>query len=203
MVTVFAGGPPAVDPLPWWDRRCGVVEPGDDVVGIRRAEDLAAAGVLSATVRHLDHWDNQYRGPTYGYREPDAGLVEAIVADLELLLDEVDLDRWLVPLGILHPDHRAAATASCAVAARHPDVEWLVYEDLPYATLYRRDRQLALDGLPSRGFGLQAVPVDLTGEASSVREAAVRCYRSQLRGLGPEVGTALATPERIHRLTRR
>src|ERR1700685_4579865 len=131
MVTVFAGGPASIDPLPGWDQSCLVFEPGDDVVATRRDEDRRAAEVLRASPRHLDHWDYQYRDPAYGYEEPDAHLGGAIAEDLAGLVEELDMDRWLVPLGILHPDHRMTAEA-CLVAPRQvSDVEWLRREGLP------------------------------------------------------------------------
>lgn len=202
MVTVFAGGPTAVDPLPWWDRECGVFVPGDDVVGLRREEDRRGAAELSATVRHLDHWDSQYRDRAdYGYDGPgtEGELVDAVVADLEHVVEELDLEKWLVPLGIFHPDHRVTATACQQVAGRHPEVAWLVYEDLPYATLLPQVRRAAVETLGRRGFSLAtARPADL--DAASHRRRAAACYRSQHRGLGQHLEAALATDERIHAL---
>jgi LmbE family N-acetylglucosaminyl deacetylase len=201
MVTVFAGGPGPVDPLPWWDRECGAFQPGDDVVGIRRAEDLRAAEVLSASARHLGHWDNQYRNETYGYSGPTEDLPERVAADLEPLLAQLNLDRWLVPLGILHPDHRATAEACLLLASRHADVEWLVYEDLPYATLYPRERDLATELVREKGLRLDDREDGCEPLDGPVKRTAVECYPSQMGALGAQAQAAMATPERIHRLS--
>jgi LmbE family N-acetylglucosaminyl deacetylase len=203
LVTVFAGGPASVDPLPWWDQECGVAKPGDDVVGMRRAEDRRAAETLEATVVHLEFWDNHYREPIYGYEGPTGDLVDAIAHEVEATMHRLEPTTWLVPLGILHPDHRAAAAACLDLAERHPDVEWLLYEELPYATRCPRDRRLALEELAGRGFTLDDELAPASGVAGDRKERAVACYPSQLAGLAEQVDEALATPERIHRLSRR
>ena len=203
MVTVFAGGPASIDPLPSWDQSCLAFEPGDDVVAARRDEDRRAAEILQASARHLDHWDYQYREPAYGYGGADAQLVGAIAEDLAGLVEELDLDRWLVPLGILHPDHQTTAEA-CLVAARQfPDVEWLVYEELPYATAYAKERQAAVDALAVEGFTLEVLATPLASECERTKRTAVESYASQLPALGAGVDHALETPERIHRLVPR
>ena len=53
VVTVFAGGPPHVDPLSGWDVACNVFRPGDDVIARRRAEDAEACELLKASPVHL------------------------------------------------------------------------------------------------------------------------------------------------------
>ncbi len=201
VVTVFAGGPPSVDPLPDWDRESGVFEPGDDVVGARTAEDERATRALAASTLHLDYWDAQYRCPTYGYRGPAGShLVEAIVESLTTCVRERRLHRWLIPLGILHPDHQTAATACLALVTDLPEIEWMVYEDLPYAAAFPEERSRAIRNLNSRGFLLDdqrdTELADLTTKCT-----AVGCYRSQMRALGEYVDLSIGTAERVWRLS--
>jgi LmbE family N-acetylglucosaminyl deacetylase len=204
MVTVFAGGPASIDPLPPWDQECGVFGPGDDVVGFRRGEDEAASEVLGASSLHLAHWDLQYRNRAYGYEGTTAELTRMVALELESLVHESNIDTWVIPLGILHPDHRVTAEACTRVVVRCPRIDWFVYEDLPYATVFPEHRQIAVDALGHRGFALQ-LAADLESPAIDLpaKRRAVQCYRSQLPALGGGADLAVATPERIGRLVRR
>jgi LmbE family N-acetylglucosaminyl deacetylase len=201
---VFAAGPASVDPVTGWEALSGLFEPGADIVGARRAEDRRAAAALGCTPLHLGHWDDQYRHPLYGYEGP-AGeeLVGAVASDLEGLMGRLDLSIWLVPLGLSHPDHQITAAACLAVADRHPEIDWLVYEELPYA-VYESDRVARVSArLEDRGFGLRpADDVERTGPGLTKRQV-VDCYTSQVSSLGGGVRDALAAPERVHRLSRR
>ncbi|HEV3281013.1 MAG TPA: PIG-L family deacetylase [Acidimicrobiales bacterium] len=203
MVTVFAGGPASVDPVTGWEALSGVFEPGADIVGARRSEDIEAVSLLACEHRHLEHWDDQYRHAAYRYEGPRGeDLVRLISSDLEAIVSRSELGTWLIPLGISHPDHEIAAAACLAVVDRHPDVDWLVYEELPYAT-FLADRVTALTaGLQTRGFELQPPDgLELAGPGPDKRDV-VSCYRSQVGPLGDGVTAAVAAPERIHRLTR-
>ena len=204
MVTVFAGGPASVDPVTEWEELSRVFPPGADIVGARRDEDARASAELGATFRHLDHWDHQYRNATYGFDGPTerSALVGAVALDLESLIVGAASTIWAVPLGIAHPDHEVTAAACLEVAADHPEVDWLVYEELPYAVYLPRKVVRAVANLRSRGFELQpaeglAIAADIPGKTR-----AVNCYRSQLRPLGPAIDVALDTPETVHRLVR-
>ena len=117
-------------------------EPGDDVVGARRDEDRRAAKVLHASTRHLDHWDHQYRDPAYGYDGPAAGLAGSRRhrPGLPGRRAQPSNGGWS-PSGILHPDHQVTAEACLIAVGQRPDVEWLVYEELPYATIYPKERR--------------------------------------------------------------
>lgn len=203
MVTVFAGGPAAVDPVTEWEAVSGMFEPGADIVGTRRAEDAHAASLLGCRPVHLDHWDDQYRVEDHDYRGPEgAELERAVISDLEDLVGRLGLATWLVPLGLMHPDHRITAAACLAVAGNHPEVEWLVYEDLPYA-VYDAGRVGKLTArLETRGFLLapaeEVEPID----GGPGKRRVLACYRSQMGSLGNSVQDALSRRERIHRLTR-
>jgi LmbE family N-acetylglucosaminyl deacetylase len=201
MVTVFADGPAAVDPLPFWDAECGSFMPGDDITGARWREDRRAADILGASCCHLGFWDFQYRRTKYGYRGPKLAdsLAEDIAADLAPLVERADLDQWLIPLGILHPDHQLTARACLEVAAHLPELDWILYEELPYAVAYPEERDRAMTVLSERGFEL--VTVEGTEDAdAALKRRAIDCYRSQLGPLGEGIETAVATSERLFRL---
>jgi LmbE family N-acetylglucosaminyl deacetylase len=203
MVTVFAGGPPSVEPVTDWEALSGAFQPGADIVGARRAEDRQAAAMLGCDTLHLEHWDEQYRHAVYGYRGPlGEELVQAVAADLGSVVDRLDLSTWLIPLGLMHPDHKITATACLAVVDRRPDLDWLVYGELPYAEFGGERVNRLLGRLRERGFQLE--PSDLpgpVGRGPSKRQV-VDCYSSQVGPLGDGVTLAVSAPERIHRLSR-
>ncbi len=202
MITVFAGGPPSVDPVTGWEALSGLFEAGADIVGARRDEDVRAAAMLGCAPVHLDHWDDQYRHAVYGYRGPTGeALVAAISSDLESLVGRLGLSTWLVPLGLSHPDHQITAAGCLAVVDRHPEIDWLVYEELPYA-VYEPDRVGALRArLKDRGFRL--VPAEEVERSSGPdKRGVVDCYTSQVGPLGRGVQDAFRSSERVHRLTR-
>ncbi len=203
MVTAFAGGPEAIDPLPDWDEAADSFLPGADVVGARREEDLAASAVLGATTRHLGHWDWQYRTPTYGYDGP-AGrdeLARGVAADLTLVIERHDFATWVIPLGLVHPDHQATADACLIVARSHPEIEWLVFEDLPYTLEFPDEADKRRRRMGDRGLRLADTAVAEAPSAQATKRRAVCCYRSQLKPLGHRVEQSITAPERLYRLT--
>jgi LmbE family N-acetylglucosaminyl deacetylase len=203
MVTVFAGGPKTIDPLPDWDRAADSFLPGADVVGARREEDLAASAVLGATTRHLAHWDWQYRTPTYGYDGP-AGrdeLARDVAADLAPVVERHEFAAWVIPLGLVHPDHQATADACLAIARSHPEIEWLVYEDLPYTLEFPGEADKTRRRLRDSGLRLADMAVAEERSAQSTKRSAVGCYRSQLKPLGDRVEQSITALERLYRLT--
>jgi LmbE family N-acetylglucosaminyl deacetylase len=204
MVTAFAGGPGSVDPVTGWEELSGMFRPGADIVGARRHEDEQASTVLGSTFHHLEHWDHQYRTPTYGYPGPSlrADLVQAVAQDLEVLIDASAPTAWAIPLGLSHPDHEVTAAACLEVVGKFTDIDWLVYEELPYAVYLPEKVIGATANLRTRGFELRPVEgIEISADIPGKRRA-VECYRSQLGPLGPAVDAAVDSPERIHRLVR-
>jgi LmbE family N-acetylglucosaminyl deacetylase len=191
VVTVFAGRPPAGQPLTPWDARAGFGE-RDDVMTARRAEDRAALAVLRARPRWLSFRDAQYGGPLDARAVVD-DLTDAIVASRP--------ETVAIPLGLFHEDHRTTHEAALRVARRRPDIDWVLYAD----ALYRRIPGLVERRLATlRDAGLTATPLPQRGRGhAALKRRAVRCYRSQLRALAspgmPGWGDAFAR-ERYWRL---
>ncbi len=204
MVTTFAGGPSSVDPVTGWEELSGMFTPGADIVGARRREDAHASSLLGSTFHHLDHWDHQYRTPTYGYAGPSlrAELIGAVAQDLEVVIDASAPTVWAIPLGLSHPDHEVTSEACLEVVGKFADIDWLVYEELPYAVYLPDKVDEATAGLRSRGFELRpAEGIEVCIDIPAKRRS-VECYRSQLGPLGEAVDTAVDSPELIHRLVR-
>lgn len=167
VVTVFSGGPPRWDELTGWNRDCGF-SVGDDVVAARRAEDVAALAVVGARPRWFDLPELQYGVPSTD---------EDVRAAVRAALPTRPGSLVLAPLGVHHADHEQLGRVVVAVAAERPELDWHLYDDLPYrdhhADAYRR-RLGEVRGL---------VPAALPSAPVAFKRAAVRKYRSQVRGL--------------------
>lgn len=173
IVTVCAGVPDG-DFVTQLDQAAGFATSREAVLR-RREEDLEAAAILGADVRHLDVLDGQYD------RDDPLDRRNAIRAALDTV-ETLGPFEVLAPVGIRHADHGLVA-AACADFA-----DWL-YEELPYRVLWPDMRP---DGLPEE-------PA-LHLPTSNLKERAIACYRSQL-GDGP-AGIELRQFERYHRAPR-
>jgi LmbE family N-acetylglucosaminyl deacetylase len=190
VVTVFAGRPPAGHPLTPWDEAAGF-RAGDDIVGARRAEDLAALRRLRARPAWLDFLDAQYG---------DSPAVDTIAAALEHALHAAEPATVCIPLGLFHSDHALVHAAAITLLPRHGDWRWVAYEE----PMYRLVPDLLPERLASlRNAGVTAVPLDGMPTSETKRDA-IACYTSQLRALaaptGPGYDDALA-PERYWALS--
>lgn len=170
VVTVFAGRPPAGAPLTPWDAAAGFAE-GDDVMGVRRAEDRAALTRLAARACWLQFRDAQYGGPLGA---------DAIVGDVAATIKTWRPASVAAPLGLFHDDHRTTHEAALRVARSRPELDWILYAD----ALYRKIPGLVearVAALAAAGFALTPLP-PADGDAARKRRA-IACYRSQLRAL--------------------
>lgn len=195
VVTVFAQGPARVEPLPRWDERAGF-RPGSDVAAIRREEDGRAAALLGFQTHYLRWWEYNYRDARYGYRGPgdEDQLVGELAEDLVGAMSAIDVDRWVVPLGIENKDHELVALASAQALRRLGPGRWLIYEEVPNYTTdaeLRRQWTAHWEAYGNAAF-LELGPDD----SKFSRQEAMECYQSQLTALGPEwLNRALRAPE--------
>jgi LmbE family N-acetylglucosaminyl deacetylase len=171
VLTVFAGRPPSSGNLTGWDADAGFHH-GEDVVGLRRAEDAAALRILGAKPLWLDFLDAQY-GPS-----PPAS---SVATELESAIRKCEADEVYGPLGLFHSDHRLTTRACLQTMEKLPELRWFAYADALYRQIpgLLRRRLAALKRL---GIVARPIPVDrLT--ASQLKRRAVEAYPSQLRAL--------------------
>jgi LmbE family N-acetylglucosaminyl deacetylase len=176
--TVFAGPPDHYPTEPTeWDARGGF-QPGDDVVAIRREEDLAALAVLGATHHWLDFVDHQYLEPH------ERATVDDLAPAIAAVVDAVAPTAVVLPLGLANPDHVITHEAGLLVARQRPDLAWFGYEDAGYKHLpgmlaWRIAKLFRSDLWPTP----MIVP---TLQDHARKRAAIECYRSQLGPLGAD-----------------
>jgi LmbE family N-acetylglucosaminyl deacetylase len=152
---------------------------------IRRGEDAAALAVLGAKQHGLGFLDGEYRHVTGRCHEDSsvrgpfkAALAEAICG----LIDDLEPELVLCPMGLLHQDHIATTEAAWSALRARPDSQLLAYLDLPSAFtdpawLEEAEDRLRSSGLHSSEYPLEPQPAEL-------KERAVACYTSQLEQLG-------------------
>jgi LmbE family N-acetylglucosaminyl deacetylase len=195
VITVFAGFPPARDVatpaevLPGttvWDQASGFVE-GDDVVGLRRAEDRAALEHLGAVPRWLPFLDSQY------VVEPGESAGPAdIAAAIRVALEDLQPATIAFPLGLSHTDHERTHEACFLLLTESPDLasNWVAFIDVPYRSAHRAQADRRLARLRELGYELEPLSFDL-GERKA---AALDEYPSQLKALAASTEDA-ALPE--------
>src|SRR3954471_18581720 len=173
--TVFAGPPDEYPAAPTeWDA-LGGFQTGDDVVAMRREEDLAALAVLGAAHRWLDFVDHQYLAPD------ERATADDVARALAAVVDAIAPTAVVLPLGIANPDHVVTHDAGARVAQRRPDLAWFAYEDAGYkhipgmmawriSTLFHSD--------------LWPTPMIVPTQQDHARKrASIECYVSQLAPL--------------------
>ncbi|VVE61948.1 hypothetical protein PCA31118_00848 [Pandoraea captiosa] len=219
VVTVFAGIPPDDVAAPPWDEAAGFAS-ANAAMQARRAEDLAALGMLGAEPIWLPFLDRQY---------VEGNTAQAIATALGAVIDKYPQRRVLSPLGLFHSDHalvfdavwamlhertRALAGATGAAGADlEPEpgtadlARWWFYEDMPYRRLSglvgaRIGAWRAQGYAPRR---VEPVPAQ-TGNGADAADAsatdygarkvqAMEAYESQLGLLDPEALIELNTSE--------
>jgi LmbE family N-acetylglucosaminyl deacetylase len=202
VTTIFASGPRYVRPLTTWDRLAGYFPEGADVTGVRRGEDISALAMVRAEPVHLGYWDRQYRSERYGYAGPAEDELPAAIA-AELLADQAAATAggWVMPLGLGHPDHRAASEAGLALAERGGG-DCYVYAELPYAGELKEEVAGRKRYFAERGFTLERDPAVELAADRSLKAAVIRCHASQRRLLRRRVWRARRCPELIWKLRR-
>ncbi len=172
VVTVFAGPPAHYPDEPTeWDELGGFVA-GDDVVAVRREEDLAALSVLGVEHRWLEFVDHQYLAPH------ERATADDVAPELAAVIEAVQPTAVVFPLGLANPDHVVAHEAGVRVAHALPDLAWFGYEDAGYKHIpgmlaWRVSRLFHSDLWPTP----MIVP---TVQDHARKRAAIECYRSQL-----------------------
>lgn len=173
VVTVFDGVPDACVSTPYDEG--GGFDCSVDAVRARIVENDAALAVLGCTGAGLGLLDGQYRSEACDPGE----IVTRLVVALEAI---PQVDEVLVPVGIHHPDHEAAAEAGAILDGHGWPVAW--YEELPYRVWF-----------PIQTIWL-GVALTIEDGPRDTKAAAVACYASQLND---EITDCLYVPERVWR----
>ena len=178
VITVLGGWPPAYPDEPTaWDA-AGGFKAGDDVVAVRRQEDVAAMEVLGATPVWLSFPDHQYLTRAQRPRPED------VAPDLEAAIMEAQPTAVFLPMGIANPDHVLTHDAGCQVREHHRQMAWFAYEDHGYkhlpGLLAWRVARLFRSGLwPTPAI----VPIEVDAD---LKRKAIWCYASQIPPLEGE-----------------
>jgi LmbE family N-acetylglucosaminyl deacetylase len=184
VVTVLGGRPPAYPLEPTeWDALGGFVA-GDDVVAVRRQEDVAAMAVLESGYQWLDFSDHQYLAPEDRPTPPEVALV------LGETIADLDPTSVFFPMGLANPDHVMVHDASLLVRAGQPERAWFCYEDHGYKHLPGLLAWRVAKMLRARPWPTPAIVPHVPDEERKRR--ALWCYTSQIAPL-----------ERDHALTAR
>lgn len=127
--------------------------------GELRAVSERAAGMLGASVRHGGFVDAPQRSPLYATlsgllclpTQSDQEILSNVRTYLHGIVREMEPQKVLVPLGVdQHVDHRITHEAAVEIASDYPHVEFLCYEDRPFAFV-EEAVWLRLDQLGRRG----------------------------------------------------
>ncbi|HUB70355.1 MAG TPA: PIG-L family deacetylase [Acidimicrobiales bacterium] len=216
VVTVFTAGGRGEEPLAPWDEASGIFKRGDDVMSVRREEDLEALAHAGAQAHHLGFWDNHYRLPPKVYlsrlrrraqqaaKELAFGALEVEVREaIARQVHQLDVATWFIPLGLWHVDHRLVAAACTELARCSPELGWVVYEELPYRRRLETEAAELRRALVESGFGLEALPPEggpVPG-AGACKQVMVECYRSQAKPMGEGIQLVLDSGESFFRLS--
>ena len=118
------------------------------------------------------------------------------------VLETVEPEAVLLPLGLFHSDHRLASDATLALQRANGATRWFAYADAVYRAFEGDPVGQRLAELAASGVRAQEVPTPRR-PAPATKRHAVACYQSQLRALEapghPGWADALA-PERFWRL---
>lgn len=126
VVTVYAGRPSEYpEPMTHWDSLAGFV-PGDDVLDVRRREDVRALTRLEARPVWLDFVEHQYLD------RPDWIGADRTADALEAELRSLEPTAIFLPFGIANPDHGATHDAAMVARNRYAEPSWFCYEDFGY-----------------------------------------------------------------------
>ena len=166
VASVLARTPPTTDVLTSYDLSCGF-KSAAEAMTVRRAEDIEAMSVLQAKAVHLDFTDGQYDS------RPDP---DEVVGRLRELIDEINPEFIVGPLGLVHPDHEVVRDALLE-AVKSSEALWL-YEDLPARVQHPEFVHKTVGNLARRGISLEVGFIG-TGSVATKMDA-LWCYRSQM-----------------------
>ena len=178
-----------------WDLASGFRN-SDAAMEARTTENQDALRLLGVKDEHVINYpnlDRQYRGwrSFLGFAESE--LETQLKNQIELLLDRYRSFpvRIYAPGLEIHRDHGLLKQAFLEMfrSGKYPDVEYFLYQDLPYACdILKKHPQIVLISRITKGtLKVQADYVSLTADEMQQKIAAVKIYASQLRPLGTDL----------------
>ena len=188
LIVTPASGDPAPGPLS--DLAASVLDlwglSRDEVMSVRRAEDIDAGGVLGADTLHAEVFEEAL------YRRLPGGGEPLYPTFKDLLAQPHGADATLVGrLTDFLAEHRLVRQA----AERFRPEGLLYYEEFPYA-----DHRFAVRKTIGLGWGWRRLALPLSEQALAARVRAICCYSSQI---GPAFGDREALSQRLRRYVRR
>jgi len=195
VVATVCSGRPGLGVAPHeWDAKSGFPS-GNAASAARRAEDAAALALLGASQHTLGFLDGDYREVT-GHCHEDGSVrgpfKDALAEAICELVDALDPQLLVCPMGLLHRDHIATTEAAWSTLRARPDRPLVAYVELPYAITDPAWLEEAQDRLRSSGLHSCEYPIEQYSTKS--KEEAFACYESQLEQLGwvnPQLGEVL------------
>jgi len=199
VATLFAGIPPY--PMRGlWDLCCGFRDSNQAMrVRMQENEDsLVSCGIPRMNIRNYPHLDHQYRG-AMARKDSLQALKQMLARNIGALLDECSGThvRIFAPGLEVHPDHALVKQALLTVrnATGGDNVDFFLYQDLPYSFALLRGGQRALEHLEARMQhatpSLQRHTIALSPEHLNAKLEAVKHHASQIKAL--TIGTKLRT----------
>jgi LmbE family N-acetylglucosaminyl deacetylase len=172
VVTVCTGLPADPDHLTDWDRECGFTSAGE-AMAQRLQENRQALAILESDGSDLGLPDSQYVSDWQPYVEP----LRLALSDV---LQALQPQRVVMPLGLFHEDHVRVSDTLLGLIEAFPAREWLAYEDIPYRARERLVEE-RLFAIRARGLYVHRAP---TPARTPQKARAVAEYRSQIAGFG-------------------
>ncbi|MDQ1477849.1 MAG: hypothetical protein QOE62_3078 [Actinomycetota bacterium] len=153
IMTIFAGAPDAN--FGGWNCATTGQHNARGALGVRRAEDIAAAKVLNSTAVHLDLWESEFFGPQN---------ISSVVALLGATIEAIEPASVFLPVGLHHSDHIAVNVAGMElVNLGLPAVDWFAYLDVPYNLAFQHEVEPAVARVAASARIEELEPVEPVG----------------------------------------
>lgn len=190
LVATFFAGMPQTPLVCRWDKKCDFADSTEAMQA--RAEEnkksLNFFGVSDDRIRNYGHLDVEYRVAGGEPKISEPGLENLIRREIEFLITEFASSplKIFVPGLERHADHALVKRAVLALAqtvSAKDSVQFLLYQDLPYA-LKIGDKELSVT---NGSFAVSAHSISLTEAEMEKKLAGIALYVSQVPHLGKGV----------------
>ncbi|MEK7543028.1 MAG: PIG-L family deacetylase [Patescibacteria group bacterium] len=173
-----------------WDKSSGFIN-SNDAISLRLEENRQALNGIGVKIINLQYEDFQYRA------KPDdtTALQNKITQDIAKLIPSIKSSGQLAIVGpafygneITNPDHVIIHKAFMDVVKQNlnnPDVQFFLYEDLPYAIKFEHDGENLKDYLnqtyEDSGIEFEEKQIALEENILTKKEGLISAYKSQVK----------------------